>query len=219
MKKAVLLCAFLFAVCEMKAQWLDTLRNDFKGGAWPTASFDSRNSFISDRRAHIWGIKFGVEFNSRLQFGVGYNFHDQRLTRDVQYINSAGHITTTKAALHLSYVCMYARYVYYKSEKWKFSMMPIQLGFGGSSYVYDSDVGEKKIDKSGIVTYEPGISVSYKIFWWVGAGGDFGYRCMLKNNPAITENFNSPIYTFYLIFYWGDMYKRAFPNTKLAKIL
>ena len=78
-------------------------------------------------------------------------------------------------------------------------------------------VGDEKIaDKRFVVIYEPGISVSYKIFKWLGAGADIGYRMMLRNNPAIPEKFNSPIYSFYGIIYWGELYKSIFPETKLA---
>ncbi|HTL81586.1 MAG TPA: hypothetical protein VL651_07770 [Bacteroidia bacterium] len=218
-RRICVLLFLLFTGVNVHAQWLDTLRNDLHGSKWPTACFDSRNSFISNRRAHIWGVKAGVEFNSRLEMGLGYNFHDQHLTKDFTYLNPYGNPETVVGALHLAYVSVYAKYVYYKTEKWKFSIMPVQLGFGRSSYVYPTERGNVKTDRSGIVTFEPGISVSYKIFWWFGVGGDFGYRYMLVNNPAITENFNSPIYTFYVIFYWGDIYKKLFPDTKLAKML
>src|ERR1044071_6977417 len=102
MKRYLLLLGFVICALHVKGQWLDTLRNDLHGSKWPTASFDSRNSFISDRRAHIWGLKAGVEFNSKLQFGLGYNFHDRRLTKNISYINDAGNVEVTKGPLHLS---------------------------------------------------------------------------------------------------------------------
>ncbi|MBI3510389.1 MAG: hypothetical protein HY064_06975 [Bacteroidetes bacterium] len=210
---------FILAAINAHSQWSDTLRNIFHGGIFPAASFDSRNSFISDRRAHIWAVKAGVEFDSKIQMGIGYNFLDQHLTKTIPYIDANGVPASTIGILHLGYVSIYGRYVYYKTDHWKFSIMPIQFGFGNSKYIYSDQNGFHKTDKEAIITYEPGISISYKLIYWLGIGADFGYRYMIKKNNAIPENFNSPIYSFYVVIYYGEIYKKLFPGTKLAKMI
>jgi hypothetical protein len=67
--------------------------------------------------------------------------------------------------------------------------------------------------------YEPGVSIEYAIFNWLGLGGHVGYRFMIKNNPYVDQNFNSPMYAFGINIYWDELYKMTFPNTKLAKML
>jgi len=211
----------LFFLCSVNgyAQWSDTLKEILNGKMFPTVSLDGRNSFISSQRASIWGIKAGVEFSGKLQIGVGYNQHIKNLQKEIYFRNVYNLPDSRTGTLHLSYVSIYTRYVYYKTEKWKFSIMPIQLGIGKSKYTYDYLGIERIVDDRTVVLYEPSISISYKFIRWFGVGADLGYRIMLRGNPAIPENFNSPIYSFYAIIYWGELYKMAFPKTKLAKML
>jgi hypothetical protein len=202
---------------KLHAQWSDTINKILHSKIFPTASFDSRNSFISSSRAHIWGIKAGVDFGGRLQGGIGYNRHDNNLEKEITFINSAGNPETTNAELHLDYFSFYIRYVYYNKKRWKFSVMPYQIGFGNSRYRHFRE-GEKVITgKRFVILYEPGFSISYKIFQWLGAGADIGYRFMIRGNLAIPENFNSPVYSFYAIIYWGELFKLTFPESKWAK--
>jgi hypothetical protein len=216
-KKFVSLLIFLLLQLPALSQWSDTIRTLMRGKVYPTATFDSRNSFIGDRRAHIWGIKAGVEFSGRIQFGVGYNRHDQNLVKVITYTNSAGFPSSTLGELRLSYISFYTKFVYYKTKRWKFSIIPFQVGFGNSRYVYEEEGKARDTGKRFVVIYESGVSASYKLLPWLGAGADFGYRVMLRDNPAIPENFNSPIYAFYGIIYWAEVYKLVFPESKWAK--
>lgn len=209
----------LFFIPGVRAQWHDTIKQVFGGTVYPTASFDSRNSFVSARRAHIWGVKAGVEFASKLQLGLGYNSHDDHLEKPIPYLLPSGERDTATGKLYMNFLSVYMRYAYYKTKKWKISMMPIQVGFGNSWYEHSEGLAPLKTDREFIVIYEPAVSASYKIFPWLGAGADFGYRVMLRDNAAIPENFNSPIYSFYAIIYWAEVYKAILPNTRLAKMI
>jgi len=51
----------------------DSIYNSLHGRISLGGGFDSRNSFISNRRAHIWGIKVAAEFGELIQLGIGYN--------------------------------------------------------------------------------------------------------------------------------------------------
>ncbi|CAN5203414.1 hypothetical protein BH09BAC5_BH09BAC5_13740 [soil metagenome] len=219
-KKIIFLNALLFVlIADCRAQWADSLDQILHGKIFPTASFDSRNSFVSSSRAHIWGIKAGVEFSGKLQGGIGYNRHDNNLKKEVYFSDAFGNPDSAKAELHLDYFSFYLRFVYYDKGRWKFSVMPYQLGFGNSRYSYSENGISKISGKKFVVLFEPGISVSFKIFKWFGAGADVGYRIMLRGNKAIPENFNSPIYSFYAIIYWGELFKLTFPDSKFAKKL
>lgn len=203
-----------------EAQLIDTLRACIGRGVAPTAYFDSRNSFIGNRRAQIWGIKIGAEFGGKLVLGGGYNQHTNNLTRDFLFANPQQGYDTVQGTLRLGYVSYFARYVYFSSKHWKFSVIPLQFGIGRSRYDVMLNNGEEiRMNRKTIMLYEAGISVAYKIVPWFGVGTDLGFRFMLRKNKAIPENFNSPIYSFYTIIYWAELYKTVFPETKLAKRL
>lgn len=208
MRRILFFIVFILGYSYCPAQWSDTLNSIIHGKVSPTASFDSRNSFINASKAHIWGVKIGVEFSEKLQGGIGYNRHDKNLSKEIYFVDQAGLLNSAKAFLHLNYFSFYLRYAYYNNNKWKFSIMPYQLGCGNSNYQYVENGNKIITDRQLVVIYEPGISVSYKFFPWIGVGGDVGYRFMLRNNYAIPENFNSPIFSIYGIIFWGELYKK-----------
>lgn len=210
---------FSLSFFPVKAQLIDSLREAVNRKASLICFLDSRNSFVSDRRANIWGAKVGAEFGGKWSVGGGWNMHVNNLEKKIYLRSYGGGLDSVNAELHFAYVSYFTRYVYYQSKHWKFSVMPAQIGFGRSSYTYEYHGADFRVDRKAIVVFENNISVSYRIFRWLGAGADVGFRWMIRNNKAIPENFNSPIYSFYSIIYWGELYKIAFPDSKLAKRL
>lgn len=180
---------------------------------------DSRNSFISNRRAHIWGVKVAAEFGELIQLGIGYNRLDDDLTRTIYFTNENSVFDSAQGELRMDYVSWYARYVFYRKGRWKFSVIPFQLGIGRSRYMHTE--GEEKVytDKRMIMVYETGFSISFKICRWLGVGTDLGVRWMVKDNPAIPEKFNSPQYAFYGIIYWTEIVRALAPNNRFVKML
>src|SRR5574337_340719 len=158
-----LLCAF--AIC-LHAQWNDTLHRVMHGTVYPDASFDSRNSFVSSQHVQIWGVKAGVDFSGYLQLGMGFNRHDNYLRKEIYFVNNEGRRDSASGKLHLAYLSYYIRYSYYQTEHWRFGIMPAQIGFGISKYIYTDGRQEKITDKRWILLWEPGISVIYKPFKW-----------------------------------------------------
>lgn len=216
------LCFFLLISCAAKAQFRDTLRACVKRGASFAFDLDGRNSFISDRKAPIWGIKIGAKFGGKFTVGGGWNMQRPHLTKNYYFGTGFGpdhHIDTVTAQLNYNYMSYFVRFVYYRDARWECSVTPAHVGFGTSSYSY-TYLGEKKVvDRKFTVSYEMGLSVSYKVVRWVSVGADLGLRLMVRPNKAIPENFNSPYYSFYVSIDWIEIYKTAFPNTKLAKRL
>ena len=181
--------------------------------------FDSRNSFISNRRAHIWGIKGAVEFGELIQLGIGYNRLDDDITREVYFFNENSAFDSAQGELRMDYFSWYARYVFYRKGRWKFSVIPFQLGIGRSRYMYMQN-GEKAFTgKRTIIVYETGFSISFKICRWLGVGADAGVRWMVKDNPAIPEKFNSPTYAFYAVIYWTEILRAVAPDNRFVKML
>lgn len=214
-----LFCLFICVECFSQTTTHDSIYNSLHGRISLGGGLDSRNSFISNRRAHIWGIKAAAEFGELIQLGIGYNRLDDDLTRTIYFANENSVFDSTQGELRMDYFSWYARYVFYRKGRWKFSVIPFQLGIGRSRYIHFE--GEEKIytDKRMIIVYETGFSISFKICRWLGVGTDVGVRWMVKNNPAIPEKFNSPTYAFYGIIYWTEIIRVLAPNNKFVKML
>ena len=203
---------------DAEAQFMDSLQAAVKEKPRFTFKFDTRNSFISNQRAEIFGFKLGVDFNKKIRIGGGLHTLNTALYKDKNLLSSEGIDTTVSMGLHFGYFAYYIEYVFYKTNRWEFSV-PLQMGWGDSRYEYVFN-GKKFVqDKKTIVVYESAVSGQYKFFKWLGVGADVGLRLMLRNNRAIPESFNSPIYAFKLLIWYGEIYKALFPNTKLAKYL
>jgi hypothetical protein len=64
------------------------------------------------------------------------------------------------------------------------------------------------------VNYEASLVGHYKILKWIGIGSGLGFQLMLKDNPAIMENFNTPVYSIKIKIFLGDIYRSVFPPKK-----
>lgn len=197
----------------------DSIYNSLHGRISLGGGLDSRNSFISNRRAHIWGIKVAADLGELVQLGIGYNRLDDDITRKVYFINENSVFDSAQGELRMDYVSWYARYVFYRNGRWKVSVIPFQLGIGRSRYMHMEAEEKVYTDQRMIIVYETGFSISYKIFKWLGVGTDVGVRWMVKDNPAIPEKFNSPQYAFYGIIYWTEILRAVAPNNKFVKML
>lgn len=200
---------------------MDSIRLSFKQKPRFVIGFDSRNSFISNRRAEILGLKLGVEFGNK--FGIGFSGHllnqqNSHFYKKYLATSTIGQPDTVKANLQMFYVSYYIEYVFYNSKYWKLSV-PLQLGAGKSSYLYNYTGRDIVSDKHFVLIYEPIVAVEYKIFRWLSATAEIGYRVMMVNNPAVKENFNSPTYSAGASLSFSELSKLFFPNSKLTKLL
>lgn len=180
--------------------------------------FETRNSFISNRRADIFGAKLGVEFGRRLRVGGGVYWLDSPLNKRIYLTSSLGRPDSVDAQLSFRYFSYYVEYVFYRKNRWELSL-PFQLGVGDTRYKYEYEGRSFVNSRKMVVIYEPALSMQYKIFNWLGVGADVGLRVMVVNNRAIKENFNSPMYAFKLLVWYDEIYKMVFPNSWLAKKL
>lgn len=205
------------------AQFQDSLDACIKRGGKLTGSFGTRNSFISQSRADIFGIKGGVSFGRKLRVGGGFFFLKQRDGSPLNYKQAlynpeTGLEENVQLKLNLYYWAYYVEYVYHKSKRWEFST-PLQFGIGASSYSYHFSDHKERHQTHLVLLYEPGVSIEYSIFQWLGVSGHIGYRFMLKNNRSIRQSFNSPMYAAGISIYWDELFKLAFPESKWAKML
>lgn len=216
--KIVLFLSLLCSTSFVTAQVVDTIQASLQSKAKFTFKFDTRNSFIANSRAEIFGFKAGVEFGKRLRVGGGLNTLISNLYKDKYIANQNGFTDTISEKLSFNYWSYYVEYVYYKTKRWEFSV-PLQIGIGDSRYEYIYEGKKTTENKKVVLLYEPSISAQYLIFNWLGLGTDIGIRFMLRNNRAIKENFNSPTYSFKVLIFYSEIYKGLFPHSKLAEKL
>ena len=216
---------FLIIVCFcfrtlLFSQIIDSIRVSIHNKARFTCGLSTRYSFITGIKAPIFSAKLGVEFGHKFRVGGGISaLEDNTPLYKYKYIpNSIGKIDSIKSSLRFNYFCYYVEYVFYKTKHWEFSI-PLQMGIGNSRYEYVYSDTLRKENEKIVILYEPVIAGQYKIFDWFGFGANIGYRLMIVNNKAIQQNFNSPIYSFSMLIFYGELYKKLFPRTKLAEMI
>lgn len=202
---------FLFQI-NTKAQLVDSISEAVKFKPKLSFRLDNRFSFTATTPSKIIAFKIGAEFNEKFKVGGGYNLLNSTLTKDVEFKEN-GVDTVLTSNLKMSYMSYFIEYVFFRNKRWEFSI-PLQIGIGNTHYEYHFGEFKFRNNWSMIVNYEASISGQYKIIKWVGIGAGFGYQLMLKDNPAIKENFNTPIYVVKLKIFMGDIYRSIFPKKK-----
>ncbi len=209
----ILFIFFLISV-QLKAQFVDSISEAVKSKPKLSLRLDNRYSFTATSPSKIVGFKVGAEFKDRFRVGGGYNQLNSKITKDV-YIESDGKIIdTVPSSLRMSYMSYFIEYVFYRDKRWEFSI-PLQIGIGNTHYEYRYGDFKFKNNWSMIINYEASVSGHYRIIKWFGIGAGFGYQLMLKDNPAIEENFNTPIYVIKFKIFLGDIYRSVFPAKKV----
>jgi len=197
-KAKYLIILFLFSftsnIFSQKDEFFENIRSAMKEKPKVTFRLDSRNSFISNKRAKISSIKIGLDYQKKIRLGLSFSFLRSNFFIDREITENNINITVT-TKLHLEYISVFADYVFFKNKKWEFNL-PIQLGGGYSYLKYKYNDNKQITDKSFIIIYEANINGMYKLFKGLGVGAGTGYRIMLLGNPKIKEHFTSPIYIF-----------------------
>jgi len=173
----------------------------------PTLSFrfDNRNSFITNYRAWIYGVKLGLEFDHKIILGIDFSMLHTGIYVE-QNITENNETTLVDSKLHLEYGSIFAEYIFYRTKKWDFSL-PIQIGAGVSYFSYNIDGAKYKNNMAPIIMYEANITGRYKICKGLGVGTGIGYRIMLLSNPKINQHFTSPIFSLKVMLYPFDFIK------------
>lgn len=193
------------------AQLVDSIAEALKHKPKLSFRFDNRYSFTATTPSRIIAFKLGAEFAEKFRIGGGYNRLQSKITKPV-YIESGGiNVDTVTSTLKMGYLSYYAEYVFFKNKRWEFSI-PIQLGFGNTHFEYNYGGHRFRNNWSVIINYEASVTGQYKIVKWIGIGAGLGYQLMLKDNPHIDENFNTPIYVIKIKIFIGDIYKSIFPK-------
>lgn len=188
--------------CE--AQLLDSIALFSREPGRFVARLDVRGSFISNSPVRIAGVKAGIEHGRRFQYGLGYSFLFTPVERD----GDAGGVVR----LRMGYVSPYVDYAFFQRGPWE-ARIPVQLGFGSGALALRRADGERRIlARSGLIIYEPAMTIQYRFLRYFGIGAGWGFRWVIQTGDDLGERLTAPIYLFGLRVFIGDLWRDARPK-------
>jgi len=214
MKKSFVIIALLYLTAyTSKAQFLDSIQAAIERKGRFTAGFNSRNSFITNYDAPIWGFTLGVCFDRKFAIGGGWNVLTSYRTI-TQTVNGE----SVPATLNFSFLSYYIEYLFRVNKHWEINI-PISIGIGNSSFTY-TKAGVTSISNTRtVVPVEPSVEVDYYFNKYWGLSVEIGYRYMLVDNKTINQNFNSFTYSTGILIFPFEIFAGLFPHTKLAHMI
>jgi hypothetical protein len=191
----------------MRAQRMDSIPDYLANEAVPIVKLDMRGSFISNEVVQFAGVKLGLEHAGVFQYGIGYSFLLSPV-RNERAVAGQGLVGTR---LRFGYVTPYIDYAFHRKGPWELRL-PVQFGLGSGSVVYDDRDGRtRRLERSFVFLYEPGITVQYRFLRYFGLGAGWGYRLVLRRTN-LNEGLTAPIYMFGLRVFFGDLWRDLRPG-------
>lgn len=193
-----------YFTCLLSYSQPEVIEQDFKTSLATKPKFefkfDSRFSFLRNTNVRTTGIKIGLSYNKKINFGLGLN--NMFVNAKSEIIEQVNIIPVN---LNYFYFSPYFEYVYFSSKKWEFNLST-QLGIGSANYSFTGVDGKKRTtNRTTILSYEPALLIDYKIVKWFGIGTGIGYRLVFYKNGNVKEEFSSPIYVIKLKVYLGTI--------------
>ncbi|HMC96640.1 MAG TPA: hypothetical protein VKG92_03245 [Flavobacteriales bacterium] len=203
--RALLLILSLWVLTPVRAQLLDSISLFLQEPPRPVLRLDVRGSFVSNQNVRLLGVKVGLEHARRFQYGIGYTFLFTPVRGEVD-VEGQG---PTAARLRVGYITPYVDYAFYQRGPWEVRL-PVQIGFGAGSVVYEDADGRKhKWAQTGLITYEPAMTVQYRFLKYFAVGAGWGFRLVIQTGDDLGEHLNAPMYTLgFKIFFeelWRDL--------------
>lgn len=203
--RAPLFLSLLLLPMGLRAQLLDSIGLFLQERPRLTVGLDSRGSFISNQNVRMLGVKVGLEHGGRVRYGIGYSWLGTPVEGEAEVVEE-GVSRTVTTRLRLGLVTPYFSYAFYKRGPWEVSI-PVQVGIGGGSLVYDDLQGNAtKLKKAFVFTYEPAMTVQYRFLKYFAVGGGLGYR-LAFTNASLDESLNAPVYIIGVRVFFGDLYR------------
>ncbi|MBL7917129.1 MAG: hypothetical protein JNM96_01950 [Bacteroidia bacterium] len=217
MKKLIYILFFLFSFSFGRAQFLDSLNLIFRSKSSIDARFESRFSVYKTNLIEITGVRLGVAYKRRLRIGGGVSWLKTNLKTTTQIRNQNGELEEISRYLKLAYLCYYIDFVFHRTKRWQLSV-PIQVGTGASWFQRDTkyDINNKD-PKYFLLLYEPGITIQFKVFKWLGAGGDIAQRFVLRNYKKTSDKLFSPTFSVKALFWPDQLFYQVFPENEISK--
>jgi hypothetical protein len=203
--RALFLLLPLLLSLGARAQLLDSIGLFLQEKPRLTVGLDSRGSFISNQNVRMLGVKVGLEHSGRVRYGIGYSWLGTPVERQAEVVEE-GVTRTVTTRVRLGYITPYFSYAFYHRGPWEVSI-PVQVGIGGGSLVYDDLQGHtQKLKRAFVFTYEPAMTVQYRFLKYFAVGGGLGYR-LAFTNASLDESLNAPVYIIGFRVFFGDLYR------------
>lgn len=197
-----LLFLLLLASHSAQGQLLDSVGHFLQEPGRIVARLDVRGGFISNRSVRFLGFKVGVDHAKRFQYGLGYSMLFPSEARDAQVDGR-----TESGLLRMGYVAPYADYAFFRRGHWE-ARIPVQLGFGAGSLSYRDAEGKRRtIARSGLILYEPAMTIQYRFLRYFALGAGWGFRLVIQTGDDLGERLTAPVYLFGLRVFLGDMWR------------
>ena len=209
----VIITLLYFTGYTAKAQFLDSIQAAIERKGRFTAGFNSRNSFITNYQAPIWGYMIGVCFDRKFAIGGGWN----TLT-SYRQISETVNGETVPATLNFSFLSYYVEYLFRVNKHWEINI-PVSIGIGNSSFTCTIAGITSTRNTRTVVPVEPSVEVDYYFNKYWGLSVEVGYRYMLVDNTTINQNFNSFTYSTGILIFPFEIFAGLFPHTKLAHMI
>jgi hypothetical protein len=193
----------LLQAAMVQGQLVDSIRHFLRDEGRFVGKLDGRGSFVRNENVKIFGAKLGLEHAGRFQYGIGYSM---LLTpvKGTQFIGGEGEVETR---LRMWYVNPYIDYAFYQRGPWEIRL-PVQIGFGRGAITHTDQHGRRTLlRRSGLILYEPAMTVQYRFLKYFGIGGGWGFRLAIHTREGLGENLSAPIYTLGLRIFFGDLWK------------
>lgn len=213
MKKLIGISLFCSVALASSGQFIDTIQAALERKANFTFSFDTRDSYINNNYANIFGVMAGVCFGGKFTLGGGYNALSSPIYK-TQYIGE----DVVHAKLSFYYFSYFAEYTINFTKHWELDL-PVLIGIGNSSYQYTFNDNVVSENGKVIMPLEPQVSLDYNFNKYVSFSTQVGYRYMLISNNLLNENLNSITYSVGLSISPFEIYASLFPHTKWAKMI
>jgi len=217
LKKQLLIFLFL-QLTFVQAQYLDTLYEVFRSRSSFDIRLESRWSFIEGDAVRIEGYRVGVSFRKKIRIGGGISWMKSNYFKEFDALLPDGNPIKIKQNLNLYYFCYYIDFVFHKTKRWQLST-PLQFGFGWYWWQNQKQpfYRDSQFDHF-LYLYEPGISVQYKVFPFLGMGADVCYRFGNADSGYLKYNFHSPSYGIKFLFWIHQLYFTLFPGKSVVAI-
>lgn len=198
------------------AQLWDTLLVQFQKKPGIDFNFETRNSLLLNDNVKFSGIKAGLRFGKKFRMGASFNWLRTRQFNQINYFYDNVK-DTVKGYFKMAYWSIYAKFVYYKTKRWEYSI-PLQIGWGSSWIQQQKELTFKnQLYKRSMLVYEPTVSIQFKILKFLALSTNLGYRFVWHKNKNLLNQLNGPIYVFNIDFLFDQFFFEAFPQSKITQ--
>jgi len=177
---------------------------------------DSRFTLIDRNSVGIWGLRLGVLFNEKIEFGAGiysstlFGIFDSSVSKDYED-RSLSPTQSFPSIIDFDYVSVYGEYRLI--DKDRIVLTPnTQVGFGRVDVNFPNSNKERV--REAKILIEHSIKADVKTTKWLRLIGGVGYRYLLAGEDQLKDTFNAPIYILGFSMNYSYIYRSLFKRNR-----